>query len=148
MSNDDILNNLTYSMKEKTNKLSGLKQQIDTFQQINNKIKTSIVYVAISIISLILLLFQYNLTINYILRVFIFFIVLIYNITVIKNNLIKISSRYEKLKSDYSNLRLDIITTLDNRYVLEFCVHNNPCKCKEKYIKLMKNKYNIDLIFK
>lgn len=55
----------------------------------------------------------------------------------------KINNEKKNITEKYEKLRLNIIRNIDHN----FCRCGITCDCKEKYIKEMKTKYGVDLIF-
>lgn len=132
-------------MKEKTNRIISLKESYDNYQIFDNNIILSALIALISTLSLI-----YKVRLNpYLVSNYSIQLLLIiasigylyahYNSKVIKR---------ENIKDTFDKLRIDMISSIDTQFNYEFCNHNQKCKCKEQYIKYMKDKYDIDLIFK
>lgn len=156
---EKILNNLTLSMSIKTDKIIKLKKFLDRsnrillflllsslvflllFETLNINLDNYLNYLSsIKGIGSILNLMGYTIVNN----IFTSKDIIIYNVINILLVCICVSTyTTTKLYKKYDTLRKNIIKSID----IEFCKHSQDCSCKNDYIREMKRKHNIDLVF-
>lgn len=148
-----VYDDLTLTMKRKTDKIKKYKRDLIILSQRTKK--------AYALTSVLILIFIWNIDsyIDYSTSVFNntftfnnyvpvislnnFEIFIVIALIISSLYIYSLLSQRKKLNDKYEKLRIDIINSLDN----EFCHHNQPCSCKDDYIKYM-DKHNIDIIFK
>lgn len=142
---EDIWNSLSYSMQEKTKKIIELKENYNNFRIFDFNM---FVITILLIISTFFMIYRFY-TNPYLINNYIFPLALFVGCSgylYIRYNNRELAKKI--LKDEFNSLRINMIENIDNQFQFEFCDHNTKCKCKENYIKYLKNEYGIDLVFK
>jgi hypothetical protein len=154
---EDVIDKLTFSMKEKTKKIRNRKNELDYY-------KINYIYYFIYLIVIIIFLIQidkylsfyfketvkifsyislsltniselnFSITFDIIILLYIFYKVYLIN-----------KGKKKKLKENYEKLRIEIIDYLN--LDIKICLCDKPCNCREEYYMLM-NTLNINLSYK
>ena len=127
------INNLNYPMTVKTYDILDCKENLDKFKIFNRYKYIALIWMATLYITFAILCSFKIIILHLIILIFLCLFLAYY-----------FEIKYDKYKSKYEKLRVDIIDSLKT----DICIHHYACNCKDEYYEFMVDGCDIKLVYK